>query len=308
MSELIIVNPGAPSTGPVLGLNIINEQPVRVFREAPGSPVIVTGSPGRDVIQVASFSDNTSYVVNADVGDDQITTGLGNDQIDGGPGNDLITAGAGNDTIAGGPGDDSILGGNGNDQTQSDDGIDIVDAGAGNDQVDGGQGNDTLLGGPGNDQVEGGIGEDNIRGGDGRDILSGGAGSDNIRGGRGNDVLSGGAGRDVLKGGFGRDTFRFTADSVGSGQVDRIIDFNADDDRIELSRALLPGSQLGRGRLSSENFEIVEDLELAPATATLVYEQKTGIVYYNPADGRDVPLLQLRSELSGISAANFVIT
>jgi Ca2+-binding RTX toxin-like protein len=299
MSELITINPpGTPSTGPTLGLNIINEQPLQVFRQSPDSSVVVTGSSGRDIIQVASSSNVTSYVIDADAGNDEVSGGAGEDQLAGG---------AGNDRISGGQNRDKIFGGDGDDQLQGNEGIDVIDVGKGNDRAEGGDGNDVLLGGPGNDRLFGGDGEDLVRGGIGRDILSGGEGSDTLRGGRGNDLLIPGAGRDVMKGGFGNDTFRFEAGSTGPGQLDRIVDFTPSDDTIELSRALLPGSGLGRGQLSSESFAIVEDLQVVETTATLVYEQKSGILYYNPASGNDVPLVQLQTNLSDISASNFTI-
>jgi Ca2+-binding RTX toxin-like protein len=47
---------------------------------------------------------------------DQITTGSGNDTIDGGMGNDTINAGAGDDIIIGGLGADRLQGGTGADQ------------------------------------------------------------------------------------------------------------------------------------------------------------------------------------------------
>lgn len=299
MSELITVNPGTtPSTGPILNLNIINEQPVQLFREAPGAPVIVTGSPGRDILQVASADVVASYRINASGGNDEIT---------GGSGPDVLAGDEGNDQIIGGLSDDVILGGTGNDTLSGDDGLDVLSGGPGNDTLRGDRGNDTLLGGPGNDQLFGGDNEDQIRGGNGQDTLNGGNGNDSIRGGAGDDLLIPGGGRDVMRGGFGRDTFRFDTASNGLRQIDRIIDFRADDDTIELSRRLLPGSGLQRGQLSSEDFAVVEDLTIDVAEATLIYEQKSGIVYYSPANGRDVPLFQLQANLSDISASNFTI-
>lgn len=298
MSELITVNPGTPSTGPILGLNIINEQPVQIFRETAVSPIIVTGSAGRDVIQVAAAENTASYRINAGAGNDEVTGGAGPDVIAGDEGNDRIAGGFSDDVIIGGPGDDDLQGG---------DGLDVLIGGPGDDTLRGERGNDTLLGGPGNDRLFGGDNEDQLRGGNGRDILSGGDGNDSIRGGAGNDLLIPGAGRDVMRGGFGNDTFRFDTSSTGLSEIDRIIDFRADDDTIELSRRLLPGSGLQRGELGSEDFAIVEDLNIETAEAVLVYEQKSGIVYYNPANGRDVPLFQLQANLSDISASNFTI-
>lgn len=298
MSELITVNsPGTSSTGPVLGLSIINEQPVQLIKESSNNPIVAVGNTGKDVFRVTS-SDGTAYSISGNGGNDEIT---------GGPGSDILAGNTGDDRISGGAGGDTINGGPGSDQLSGNDGIDVINAGAGNDTVNGDEGNDTLLGGPGNDRLFGGDGEDLLRGGDGNDILSGGAGSDSIRAGKGNDILIPGAGRDVMKGGAGKDTFRFEAGSTGRGQIDRITDFKASDDKIELSGALLPGAGLSKGTLSSEDFAIVSDIGVDTTTATLVYEQKSGIVYYNPGSGKDVPLFQLQTNLSDISSSNFTI-
>jgi Ca2+-binding RTX toxin-like protein len=307
MSELIIVNPGTPSTGPVLGLNIINELPVQVLRETPEGPIIATGSAGRDVIRVANPLETTSYQVDGGADRDDLAGGTADDTLSGGDGDDIVVGRAGNDQISGGAGKDTLLGGPGNDQIQGNDGIDLIDAGPGDDRVDGGDGNDTLLGGPGNDELFGGANEDVVRGGDGDDTLSGGGGSDTIRGGAGDDLLIPGAGKDIMKGGAGADTFRFTTGSTGQGQLDRIVDFSPEEDVIELSRSLLPNSGLERGTLSSESFAVVRDIRGADTEATLIYEQRSGILYYSPTEGRDVPLLQLRRNLADISASNFTI-
>ncbi|MCU0524755.1 MAG: hypothetical protein MUF72_08005 [Elainella sp. Prado103] len=298
MSEVITINPGTPSTGPTLGLSIINEQPVRLLQDNPQAPVIVAGSRGRDTIRVASPDNTTVYVISGDAGDDT---------IEGGAGPDILSGNGGDDRIAGGASEDLISGGVGNDRLRGDAGLDVLEGGVGNDVLDGGDGNDTLLGGPGNDELSGGAGEDMLRGGDGQDTLRGGDGADTLRGGAGDDILIPGAGKDVMKGGSGSDTFRFDAGSITPGALKRIVDFNISDDRIEISRAVLPGSGLSAGRLDGENFVVVRDIALVSVTEVLVYEQKSGIVYYNPASGRDVPLFQLRGGLSEISASNFTI-
>lgn len=300
MSELITVNPGTPNIGPTLGLTIISEQPVQLFRENPAAAVIVTGSPGRDTIQVAVAGDGASYRVNA---------GSGDDNISGGAGFDILAGDEGNDRISGGLAGDRIIGGAGNDRLNGDEGLDVIDAGGGADIVRGGQGNDTLLGGPGNDRLFGENGNDVIAGGDGNDILDGGPKSDFLKGNAGNDILIPGSGKDVMKGGFGNDTFRFDPNSTGPGQLDRIIDFQVNRDKIELSRALLPGADLKVGQLSSDDFAIVPNLKTnqAEIDAVLIYDQKSGIVYYNPVDGKDVPLFQLRAGLGNVEASNFTI-
>ncbi|MBF2000313.1 MAG: hypothetical protein IGS38_06300 [Synechococcales cyanobacterium M58_A2018_015] len=328
MSELITLNPGQ-TTIPQFRLEIISEKPITAFRDTPTSPIVVIGSEAADTIQAipgdgqagsqsrGRRSDGRSQAQNTG-GDNRasyrVTGGGGNDLIVTREGFDNISGDDGDDVIRGGGGRDVISGGAGNDNLQGNAGIDIIDAEDGDDIVDGGQGNDMLLGGPGRDRLFGGEGEDTLRGGAGDDTLFGGPGSDNLRGGTGNDILNPGAGRDVMKGGAGRDTFRFEAGSTGAGVglLDRITDFQPSEDRIELSRALLPGSGLSTGRLSADRFAIVQDLDISSDTeaiteATLIYERKSGIVYYSPANGQDVPLFQLQANLTTISASNFTI-
>lgn len=87
-----------------------------------------------------------------------------------------------------------------------------------------------VLGGDGNDVLAGGLGADSLAGDAGNDTLLGGGGDDLMGGGDGNDLLVGGQGSDRLLGGAGLDVFRF---SPPDG-TDRITDFQAGSDRIEL--------------------------------------------------------------------------
>jgi Ca2+-binding RTX toxin-like protein len=215
----------------------------------------------------------------------------------------------------GGDGDDRMLGGAGDD---------IIFGDAGNDTVTGGQGNDRLYGGSGDDQIFGGAGDDVIFGdgsreGDtgapGNDRLFGGEGNDRLEGGDGDDLLSGDAGADVLIGGDGSDTFRFGDGSTGNGTIDRVLDFNPGEDRIEMSSALLPGANLSPGQLSPEDFTVVQNISsitTPPTTgqseisARVIYEQSTGLVYYYTTSGQSVALFQLQSNLN-LSASAFEI-
>jgi Ca2+-binding RTX toxin-like protein len=313
MSELII-NPGGTSTtnpngtvtsGPFFGLDVINEQIVRISQDTPNSPVNAIGSPDDDAILASRANDVTTFQISGGDGDDNLGGALGNDNIRGDAGQDIIQGKRGNDTISGGSEGDILLGGLGDDTIRGDDGLDTANGGFGEDTIDGGQGNDTLLGRPGNDEIFGRAGNDSIQGGDGDDVIDGGANSDNIRGGSGDDVIEGGPGRDVLKGGFGSDTFRFGPGSAEPGNIDRIVDFNPGEDVIELSRRLLPGS--GLQSIDDENFEVVRDISSTATSASLIYEQKTGIVYYNPRNGENVPLMELPAGLTDISASDFSI-
>ena len=108
----------------------------------------------------------------------------------------------------------------------------IVRARAGDDTVSGSAGEDLLIGGRGADNLSGGGGADELRGGRQLDNLSGGGGSDTLLGGNGRDTLDGGAGDDILVGGRGADIFVF------SEGEDQALDFNAANDRLDLSAAV----------------------------------------------------------------------
>lgn len=77
-----------------------------------------------------------------------ISSGGGDDQIQGYAGNDSLDGGIGQDTLSGGDGDDHLDGGDGNDILYGSDGNDIFDwsaARGGNDTCYGGVGNDTYV-------------------------------------------------------------------------------------------------------------------------------------------------------------------
>jgi trimeric autotransporter adhesin len=121
-----------------------------------------------------------------------------------------IDAGAGNDNVSSGYGDDIVKGGAGNDYLYDVGGSNSLDGGAGNDQLyASGSGNDVLNGGDGNDYLYGGSGVDSLVGGNGDDTLDGqdGAGVDILAGGAGNDTYLIDAGDSVVEAvGAGIDT------------------------------------------------------------------------------------------------------
>nr|WP_232487324.1 hypothetical protein [Azotobacter chroococcum] len=80
--------------------------------------------------------------------------------------------------------------------------------------------------------------------------MIGGDANEQLLGGAGDDLLDGGAGRDRLTGGEGADIFRFSAreDSYRTSDAsfnDLILDFDADEDLIDLSALGFTG--LGNG-------------------------------------------------------------
>ncbi|MBL8812160.1 MAG: hypothetical protein JNM43_18495, partial [Planctomycetaceae bacterium] len=139
----------------------------------------------------------------------------GNDQISTGTGNDLIIGGAASDTITSTNGRNIVLGDNG--QVLFDDQGRLISAvtqdvvNFGNDSVTLGAGNDIVLGGSGRDTIQGGNGNNVVLGDNGKAIFNT-AGFlidfdttdpaegdvDTITVGTGNDVVIGGAASDVI--------------------------------------------------------------------------------------------------------------
>jgi len=178
---------------------------------------------------------NTCKLANRDtscLGDNAtewLTTGAGNDMLNGEGGNDRLNGQNGDDTLYGGPGNDTLHGGRGNDKEYGQDGRDILlgdETGAGGDDLlDGGSGSDRIFGMAADDTLQGGGGNDVVHGGDGADRMYGGAGNDLLddspRSHQDADYYDGGPGSDEI---FSRDGKRDTV-VCGSGhdvaKVDR---------------------------------------------------------------------------------------
>ncbi|MEN8952355.1 Hint domain-containing protein, partial [Planktotalea arctica] len=164
--------------------------------------------------------------VDADEGNDLITTGDDADTIFGGEGDDTINSGIDDDEVYGDGGDDLI-----NDEQ----GSDFINAGAGDDTINAGidtfsdyigddpnlpltdsgitfvtdpdrdDGRDTVFGGAGNDIINTGDDADSIDGGADNDTINAGIDDDTVRGGLGDDSIFGGHGSDTISGGGGDD-------------------------------------------------------------------------------------------------------
>ncbi len=124
--------------------------------------------------------------------------------------------------------------------------------------VFGTEGNDFLFGGEGDDMLYGGEEEifDEVDGdmllGEGSDVLDGGAGDDVLVGGVQEDILLGGTGSDTLVGGEGEDQFTWKLEDFAHGDVDVAVDFNVDEDTLDLSELKTEGY----------TFEVVENAEI----------------------------------------------
>jgi Ca2+-binding RTX toxin-like protein len=140
----------------------------------------------------------------------------------------------------------------------------------------------------------------------GNDTLSGGGGNDTLRGGAGNDLLIGGNGKDVLTGGAALDLFRFTGTLSATANVDRITDFVAADDTIQLDDAMFAG--IGAvGALSADAYRA--RTAAADASDRVIYDSATGNLYFEP-DGNGAAAQVLFATLTAgtvLSVADFVI-
>jgi Ca2+-binding RTX toxin-like protein len=210
-----------------------------------------TGGSGNDTL----IGNSANNVLTGNAGNDTLLGRDGDDTLLGGNGDDTISAGNGNDTINGGKGDDTLYGEGGDD-------VFLLGTSAGNDTMIGGDGYDTIRATAADtlfrwgsiSEIEevsaGGFAGVKFLGTKDADTfdfsaikltgiasIEGSNGDDRIIGSAGDDVISGGVGADVLTGGAGFDTFVYEA-SVSSRpgvSVDRITDFEATVDKIDLS-------------------------------------------------------------------------
>jgi Ca2+-binding RTX toxin-like protein len=213
------------------------------------------------------------------------------DLLDGGAGNDLLRGDFGNDTLIGGEGNDTLEGGTGNDVyhvQQSGDVVTEAQAGAngGIDTVLSSLASYTLRLNVENGTIVVGTAaslagntlSNTLTGGSGANLLSGGTGRDTLDGAAGDDTLVGGTGNDVLTGGNGLDAFRFIV-SGGAANADRITDFVAADDRIELDdaafAALGPVGLLAAGAFRAGG-------AAADADDRVIWKASTGELFYDP--------------------------
>jgi Ca2+-binding RTX toxin-like protein len=161
----------------------------------------------------------------------EVTTGSGNDTLEGSNAADYLNGGGGDDVIGAGNGADELIGGAGNDSLDGSSGNDLLVGGSGADTLNGGLGVDTIsystaaagvyvfLGDRANwtgDAVgDAPSGIENLTGTAFNDILGMDAGNNVIDGGAGNDVLFGQGGADTLIGGAGFDTASYATATSG---------------------------------------------------------------------------------------------
>lgn len=114
------------------------------------------------------------------------------------------------------------------------------------------------------------------------DIMKGQDGDDRLHGLKGNDELYGGLGNDVLIGGPGKDSFVFDTQPQKEANVDKIVDFAPEEDRIVLSSAIF--SEAGpAGRLSESAFAIGSSAK--DAASRLIFDYRYSFALYYDPDG-----------------------
>ena len=133
------------------------------------------------------------------------------------------------------------------------------------------------------------------------------AGADMLSGGSGGDLLDGGLAADMLTGGAGEDSFRFST-ALGSGNIDRITDFNVTQDSILLDNliftALGADGALGLGAFFKSAAGVAQD-----ADDRIIYDTDSGSLLYD-ADGTGqtaaIQFAQLSTNLA-LSASDFIV-
>jgi Ca2+-binding RTX toxin-like protein len=109
----------------------------------------------------------------------------------------------------------------------------------------------------------------------------------------------------VLRGGSGQDTFVFDT-KIGGGVVDRILDFNVQDDTIRLDDKIFTNVG-GTGALSSSAFQIGAFAQ--DESDRIIYDTQTGVVFYD-SDGNGSTAQIAFATLSvslGLSSNDFTI-
>ena len=204
-------------------------------------------------------------------------------------GSQTLNGGDGNDTLDGGAGADTMAGGNGNDEYYVRDAGDVVleargGATGGSDTVFSAVASFTLP-----DFIE--TGRAQAAGA----TLVGNELANRLFGAEGSQTLDGGAGNDTLTGGAGADTFRIASAQHGA---DRIADFSAGVDRLELESAVF--TQLAdTGNLAAGYFTANITGTAADADDYIVYETDTGRLFYD-ADGSGSGASVLIATLTGV--------
>ncbi|RBW60857.1 hypothetical protein DS909_03135 [Phaeobacter gallaeciensis] len=197
---------------------------------------------GGDRFNAFTSSDNLYIEVGA--GDNEVSTGFGNDTIIGsnGIGESDFSSQGGNNFIQTGAGDSTVDTGDGNDTVMTASGDDRINTGGGDDSIVGLAGFDVLRSGDGNDTINGGneggyifSSNDFAFSADDKDLITAGRGDDTIFSGWDNDTIMSGAGDDYIEAGEGNDSVNaeFGDDTVLGGDGNDTISGGGDRDSLD---------------------------------------------------------------------------
>ncbi|WP_143523616.1 calcium-binding protein [Pararhizobium arenae] len=199
-------------------------------------------------------------VADGGLGADKLYTGTGNNSLSGGAGNDILAGGAGADRLNGGADTDAVT------YFYASAGVTVSLTSPSTNKGD--AAGDTFL------SIE------NISGSAFNDSLAGNSVANTIYGNSGNDVIRGYAGNDTLTGASGKDTFIFHTALNPTTNVDKITDFSAIDDTIQLENGIFT-ALTATGALSAAAFRANGTGVAADSTDRIVYETDTGKIFYD---------------------------
>jgi serralysin len=226
---------------------------------------------------------NTAWTVGefygTENGDDLIGRG-DSELIFGNGGADFIVGNGGGDYLLGGSGSDTVIGGSGKDQMDGGSGTDTADYADSTKKIE------LTLKGSSNATVKvDGKAEDTIRnfenalGGSGNDKLTGSSKANYLYGSDGKDTLNGGGGNDQLEGGLGADRFRFDTTLSASKNVDMILDFQLNKDKLQLDDAIFKA--IG-GTLDAKEFYAAAGAVAGHDTSDrIIYDTTSGNLYFD---------------------------
>ena len=231
-----------------------------------GDVVVEKSGQGTDTVQSSvSFSLGGQYIENLTLTGTAIINGTGNSLAN------TLTGNAGNNILDGGTNADRMVGGAGNDTYRVDNAGDVV-------VEKSGQGTDTVQ-----SSVSFSLGGQYIENLTltGTTAINGTGNSlaNTLTGNAGANILDGGSNSDTLTGGAGADNFVFTT-TLGSSNIDTIVDFNVAEDTIRLENAIFTAI-IGTGTLTAAQFVANANGTATDSSDRIIYETDTGKLFYD---------------------------
>jgi Ca2+-binding RTX toxin-like protein len=304
---------GINATGNALNNILVGNTGSNILDAGAGIDTLIGGA-GDDTYSVDSTTDVITEAVNA--GSDTVAssvtfslaaianvenlslTGTASIRGTGNSVNNMIIGNSGSNQLNGGAGIDTLIGGFGDDTYVVDSSTDTINelAGQGTDHIQSSVSFSlAAIANVENLSLSGALNL-NARGNSLNNLLIGNGGDNVLDGGLGNDNLIGGSGDDVFQ-------FSTTLDQINN--VDRIIDFSAADDLIQLSQAVF--SSLSLGSLFDSAFGL--STATISADSRIIYNSTSGMISYD-ADGRgsaeSIAFAQVSPGL-GIDSSSFLV-